>query len=405
MYQIRVDGWPTLGEDAIRKLRLNSPVGGWFPALQELDWCITSSNLPYANLFFSPHLKRIYLSAVQRSELLRNDRPAITSAISALPASALQLLSVDNDDQEAIWLHFGDSFSSVALHCGSSLKEFTCLAPMSEAAVNHLVQLPNLCTWHVKGPPPSYSTSHLSLIFPPLTKLTLGGDAVCGWLSLFGCLEHHVPSTQGLTPLSKLKESLESLNIEHFPDPIIDASFAAQIQIFQNLVCLSVGASCQKKSSQCAFKLDDDNVTKLAIALSQLEDLHLGDPCFNNTCTTTVTCLLSISIHCVKLQTLGIHFNTTSIVDDLKSISKDPKFQELSLLPRCAASTLYVYQMPLALNGPDLEIVVNGMINIFPSLEYCEGCDWIWGKLSERIRDINTPGMLLVSISFDFPFD
>lgn len=83
-----------------------------------------------------------------------------------------------------------------------------------------------------------------------------------------------------------------------------------------------------------AFKLNNDDVTELAAAMPLMEYLLLGRPCTENACTTTTVCLLSISVYCPKLEVLEIHSNITSIVDDLKNISVDPKFEELRSLPR-----------------------------------------------------------------------
>jgi len=185
--------------------------------------------------------------------------------------------------------------------------------------------------------------------------------------------------------LSKAKESLEVLNIEGSLVPIIDASFVSPIRRFQNLGHLSVEVYChgEDDGGRCIFKLDNDNVTELAMALTQLESLLLGRACFENTCTTTVSCLLPISVHCVKLKKLEIHFSTTNIVEDFKNI---PRFQQSRSLPRYPLARLGVYRTPLSLNEPGFETVAKGMIDIFPSLERCEGLERIWDRLTERIE-------------------
>ena len=59
-----------LEEETLNKLRLNSPPGGWFPALQGLSWCITEFNLPYADLCFV-EFERFYVSHYGNSFLFR----------------------------------------------------------------------------------------------------------------------------------------------------------------------------------------------------------------------------------------------------------------------------------------------------------------------------------------------
>ena len=78
----------------------------------------------------------------------------------------------------------------------------------------------------------------------------------------------------------------------------------------------------------------------------------------------------------------------TNIVDDLKSVSEDPQFQKLRTLPKCALSHWIVHWTPLTLDEPDLGTVVDGMIDVFPSLEYCQGLDDVWGDISSRITDL-----------------
>jgi hypothetical protein len=166
-----------LEKENLHKVRLNSPAGGWFPALQSLDWCISESTLPYADLFFSPYVKDISISASRlwnRSEIPRDVLPTLVSTISALPASALQHLRVHTLARAISRVYLEDLLSSVVLRCGSSLTEFSSKTSWPDAVVNHLIQLPHLHTWHIEGLPPSYSASSLPLVFPPLTKITLG---------------------------------------------------------------------------------------------------------------------------------------------------------------------------------------------------------------------------------------
>ena len=393
MRQVYVDEKSILTKASFRKLRANSPAGGWFPALQTLYWYTTESDLPYVNLFFYPHLKTISIFVQGWSNNSSEDTfLAIASTISALPTSALQSLDVFVPHMVP-WGHFEDSLSSVAPRCGPSLVEFISSTPLSKAAADHLIQLPHLHTWRIDSSPPSYSASSFPLTFPPLNEFTLGGGVVYEWLSLFERLEDSASTARGVTPLSKMKESLKILAITEVPGFTIDISFTSPIQMFQNLVELSVETSCwdERDRGQCIFKLNNNDVTELAIALPRLEPLCIEPGCYENICATTVTSLLAISVHCVKLRWLEIHFNTTNIVDDLKTISEDHKFQELRSLPRCSLNYLDVWRTPLTLDEPDFEIVANGMIGIFPSLECCTGWGEFkdsWHGLSKKIAGI-----------------
>ena len=383
-----------LEEETLNKLHLNSPPGGWFPALQLLLWAITESNLPWANLFLSPHLKRIQIytkSLWVDTNIMVPPAilPTLAPIISTLPTSSLEAIWVDDGYPTMVWEHFKDSLSSLILRCGPSFTDYTSLVPLSNAALHHLIHLPHLHTWTIYGPPPTYPTSSLPLVFPPLRELTLGEGAACGWLLLLRRLEDGASTTQGVTPLSKAKELLTILKFEDMSGINIDPSSVSTIQCFRNLVDLNVDDECPSgdERGQCIFKLNNDNVTELAMALTQLEFLLLGHPCSKNTCLTTVTCLLPISVHCSKLKELGIHFNTTNIVDDFRNILEDPRFQRLRSLPKCPLTFLHVHQMPLNLHESDFEIVVKGMIDIFPSLESFERHGQDWDELSAKIVD------------------
>jgi len=378
-------------ESTFRQLRLNSPDGGWFPVLHRLLWLITESNLRYIDLFLSPHLKEVTISPSPswiNSGVPHDIVPAIASTISAFPASTLQYLRVTYG---VSWADLTDSLSSVALRCGPSLTEFASPIPLSSAAINHLIHLPHLHTWRLEGPPPSYSTLPLPQTFPPLTELALGRGTTRDWLSLFKRLEKRIPSTWGVTPLSRIKESLKSLEFGDSPGFITNASFTSTVRIFRNLTFLAMQIDCHDENynGRCPFKLDDDNVTKFAMALPQLEFLLLGSPCSENTCATTVACLLPISVYCLELGELEIHFNTTNIVDDLKNIPEDPQLQKLSSLPRCSLESLRVWRIPLDVDEADLEAVVDGMINIFPTMDCLPAEDNSdWEGFSERMAEI-----------------
>ena len=394
MREIYVEDWFLIEEETLNKLHLNSPPGGWFPALQLLSWCITETNLPWGDLFLSPHLKRILIYSAWSWDPINIVPPAILSTltliISALPTSSLELMSVDDGQATLAWPYFKDAFSSVILRCGPSFTDYNSPVPLSDAAPDHLIHLPHLRTWRIDGPPPTYPTSSLPLVFPPLKELTLGDDAARGWLPLLRRLEGGASTTQGVTPLSKAKEFLTVLNLEDISGINIDPSLISTIQYFRNLVHLDVDDFHHHEydNGKCKFKLNNDHVTELAMALTQLESLLLGYPCSENTCLTTVACLLSISVHCNKLEKLEIHFNTTNIVDDFRNISEDPRSQQLRSLPRCPLMFLDAHRMPLRVDESDLETVAKGMVDIFPSLTSCKGVEQGWDELSGKIKDL-----------------
>ena len=413
MRQVHVDSEKSnFPRDAYHKFRLNLPAGGWFPALQELSWRITEQNHAYIDVFSSPHLKEISIYTSEwkwdRDVAPNHILEAVTFAVSALPVPpVLQSLSIDVHCVTPPG-YFKNTVSSVVLRCGPSLTAFSTTVTLSDAAANHLIHLPHLRSWRIEGSPPSYSASPLPLVFPPLTNLILEKGAARGWLSLFQRLEDDTSTRRDVTPLSRTKESLKLLDVSDPSVPIINVSFISPIQIFRTLVSLDVVAFCPDavRRGQCTFGLNDNNVTELAVALPQLEALSLGHPCAENTCATTVACLLPISVHCPKLGKLHIHFNTTNIVDDFKGISEKPRFREFHLLPRCTLSHLQVDRMPLTLDDPGSEIAAEGILNIFPYLGKLSGVEKSWHKISERIERFQWLQAVLVDVGecgLEFP--
>ena len=289
---------------------------------------------------------------------------------------------------------FSKTHSPPSLCDVDPLTKFASPVAFSDAAVDHLIRLPNLRALRIKGPPPGYYTLSRPSAFHPLWNLHSTNVLHMGGSSC-SHLENRVSPTQPTTPLSKLKGSLKFLKVETLPGFIVDAPLTLPIRVFYNLVNLNVDVLCHFYSEdRCSFELSNANITELAMALPRLESLLLGHPCGENTCATTFACLVEISIHCVKLRRLEIHFNTTNIVEDLKKISADSRFQQLHSLPRCALTRLDAYQTPLALDGSDFETVVHEMIGIFPSLEYCLGYEGIWDDISDRIEEIRKQSTL-----------
>lgn len=187
-------------------------------------------------------------------EAPRDILPAITSVISALPTPTLRNLSIDVNRHGIPSAYFNDALPSVILRCGPSFTRSFSSIPLSNAAINHLIHLPHFRIWHTEHPPPNYSASSLPLVLPPLIRFTLWEGAAPGWLSLFKRLGDFVPSTQGATPLFGVMGPLEYLHIGSF-----------RIRTFRNLNHLIAGAHYD---DQCIFKLNDENVTELAMALN-----------------------------------------------------------------------------------------------------------------------------------------
>ena len=84
---------------------------------------------------------------------------------------------------------------------------------------------------------------------------------------------------------------------------------------------------------------------------------------------------------------MEIHFNTRNTVEDFRSISTDPRFEQLRSLPRCPLSRLEHWLAPLTVDKPVSETVEHGMVDIFPSLECCIGFE-VWKEVSDRYGEL-----------------
>ena len=248
----------------------------------------TEPNVPYADLLFSPHLKTISIYmpwSPIHPEVSRDDLAAVASNIPALPTSTLQSLSVRIRCSTHL-AYFKDSLSSVVLRCGPSLTELTSQIPLSDATVNHLIRLPHLHTLRIENPPPDYSTSPLPLVFPPLTGFTIGGAAARGWISLFERLEGGTFAVRTTAPLSRVKNSLNSLIVY---DLVIDISFTSSVQIFRNLVNLCVGqlqysrqepVHLRAEQRRCLQAFDGSASASRSFPRISMSQKHLRDDCY-----------------------------------------------------------------------------------------------------------------------------
>ena len=139
----------------------------------------------------------------------------------------------------------------------------------------------------------------------------------------------------------------------------------------------------------CSFRLNNNNVTRLTTALPQLENLLLGHPCHRNTCATTVAYFLPISVQCLNLGRLEIHFNTTDIAGDFESALGGPRFQDTHSIPKSRLQLLCVKYTSLSLEPTKVYTVVDGLTNAFPCLECVEAHGHKWNDISKKLSAIN----------------
>ena len=225
---------------------------------------------------------------------------------------------------------------------------------LSEAAVDHLMRLPNLYHWAIVQTPPPYAPTS---IFPSLESVWLGERETLPWLDFLASHERGTPrnGSASATPHTGTREALKYLGSAN---TIIDSTLISSIMRFRNLVMLDTNANCSDTEGTCAFLLTDDDMENLTAALPRLNTLRFGGPCQSDSCTTTVASLMSASIHCLDLTHLEIHFNTRTSVSDMRRLLDGGAGREKA---KCKLRGLVVGDLPLGVGGEDVEIVAVGL--------------------------------------------
>ena len=227
------------------------------------------------------------------------------------------------------------------------------------------MQLPNLRSWVGTHEPPQTLPP---VTFPSLEELRLE-PAALPWLHLLA--SHRGETIQkGFTPVvsrTNIRETLKSLECTGINT--IDSAFASSVANFRNLVDVQVTGYCLGLTG-CISRITDGDIEDLATALPRLTSVKLLRPCGLNSGKTTILSLLSLSIHCLGLHFLEIHFNTRTIIGDIQRLL-DGNFGGNKA--KCKLWNLVVGEAPLEVDEEDIETIVMGLRLIFPCLKTCSG--------------------------------
>ena len=381
MRGLRLEMSDDVTDDALSHLSHNSPDGVLFPKLEWLDLSITLSSVARLHcfrLFLSPHLKHVNLHDSFTSWVpFLQDLGPVAEVISCLPASL-----------EHLFLMFGlrtrdpleSAISSLVLRCGPPLRSFDCSIPLSEAALHHLIQLPNLRSWVAFGEPPRTIPP---LAFPSLEELRLRPEALSWLHPLTARVDDTLrddPKSTAVVMKTNIKETLKLLRCPK--NTPVDPTLLSSILSFRNLVALYVENDPCDMGDICTFDLTDYDVENLANTLPSLATVKLGEVCDFNSCRTTVASLLSISTRCLALTVLEIHFNTRTIAGDIRSLLDGGSGCDK---PRCGLEILWVGHLPLRVPEEDIGTVAMGFADIFPRLKHFPGWDDIWDTSWESV--------------------
>ena len=167
--------------------------------------------------------------------------------------------------------------------------------------------------------------------------------------------------------------------------------FISPFSLLPNPAYLCIELGC-RRSVGYNFSLTNEDVAQLSTVLPRLEILDFGVPCFNNTCRTTISCLLALSVHYKGLLESSIHFNTINLVNDVQTLSEDSDFRDLHS-PPTRYSLNYIFAgdllFPAGTSDEDITTIAMGLINIFPPLSCVLAHDkWDRKPLNSRIREL-----------------
>ena len=343
--------------DILVRLSSNSPGGVLFTQLEWLDWHFGEAytTLTSFHLFLSPNLIRVALHTID----FLHDTPssqfaAFVQVVSLLPTSLEDLTIKFIGEVDRL----EDTVSSFVCRSGPSLRSLSTGVPLSEAAIRHLMQLPNLRSWMVvQEPPRTIPTS----IFPSLEHLCLDEPETLPWLHLLASHENDIVRNKSASSSSRssITETLKSLD---WPwNTTVDSITISPVLKFRNLVSLYMHTYCPHMED-CVFRLTDHDMESLAAALPRLENLQLGTPSHSCPCDTTFASLVSISVHCLDLTYLEIHINVLTIANDMRRLLDGCAGRGET---KCKLRELSIGYLPHEVHAEDFTA---GLKTIFPCL-------------------------------------
>ena len=374
---------------SVEVFRLVLTEGVVCPGLRDLELRANFDTLPFYRLLVSPKLTSLSLEySTFFTESLEEELSIIQPVIMGLDTSPLRKLRLQwwgmptepNRQMESV-------ASSAVLRCGSALEKLAIYSPLSDVAVQHIMQLPNLDTWYAVSGPPRTPDLQISDIFPRLEHLSLASQESLEWLTLFTAISRHIPSGQnshsppGRGAVQRLGRLVISLRVP------IDAVLMSPIMQFRGLISLKLTSTCSLMRG-CAFRLTDDNIVEIATALPNLEVAILGLVCSANSCQTTVASLVSFYTCCRDLERLEIHFNTINLRNDLESASADPRLDSLPLLRTRDTFYLSLSDAPYTISEDDVVLVLKSFRGIFSSPIHIVGINASWKELNLKLQEI-----------------
>ena len=372
-YDTRIRG------EVIDLMSLGSTDGVLCPGLRSLYWWVVGATVPLHRLLLSTKLTALSLIHLP-SDSPEGELSVLQPVIVGLDTFHLRDLHIQWWIFDETSVQMESATSSAVLRCGPALEKLTVVSPLSDAAIQYIMQLPNLRTWHTASGPPSTPNLSLSDIFPRLDHLSLAVEKSLEWITLFTKTPRRIPSGQSSHPSLKHGPAQRLTLLDILPNVTIDTVFMSRVIQFRELTILRLKSACSHLQG-CVFNLTDDDIAEIATALPHLEEAVLGRVCSANSCQTTIESLVFLSTRCRDLRVLEVHFNTTYLRNDLEFVLTDHLFHDLPTRRTSDNFHLSLSRAPCGISGDDFALVLMGFRRIFPSLSEISGNDASWEEL------------------------
>ena len=374
--------------DAIQLLSARFSTKPMLPLLRSLDWVLVPSTRlqTCVPLLVSPHLAHVRLYFGDNSP--ERCLPVIETLIDA--AGSLESVEIIPEFDRP---EMQDAVSKLLLSCNPNLLSRFCVAsPISEAALLHAAQLPELREFSVRGGTPGLSDPLPLTMFPSLRTILISIGGLPTWLEVLRHIQSkhltdlsidfeagdddNLPAISSHLQYSGIHRTLTELRLCPGEGWIIDRVSIAPLLVLGELTSLAIFTDCGE--DQCIFLLSDKDIERLVKAMPKLEALSLGTPCPEQVRDNlTVKSLLAIAKHCKALETLEMHINCESIVTSTDGREFPGLFDFYTRVPSEAISSDYggcplrsaiFGSCPIPMDGEGGIILALTLLRLFPRL-------------------------------------
>ena len=370
IYEDRVG--PNLSPKAWEELSAIGPAH-LLPNLQSLEWYSTADTFAYINLFQSPQLTSLYVRVIPNI-------PNVVPILASLRVETLEEVRfLDSSGDRAVQ----DAISNLVLRTTATLRSIEVPSDLSDAAIHHVTRLPNLSDASLGSVNLDRLTATPETSFPPLRTVETRVNSKGGWKCLLqdttnlesivlhsptALLPGEVVDAFGFLINKGFHQTMRRLSFAALEPYDITPPVLTPLLAFGYLTNLSVSPPCHP--TRCSSQLTNDTLAQLAGALPQLVELVLGNvPCGSPAPGVTLSGLAPLSVHCVHLRTLQVHFSALDIHTDIPDCALLEPSDLTPLSPNhCHLTQIVVGQLPISTQEKSLLVIASFLHQTFPML-------------------------------------